>query len=75
MTITKEDLYTNIKNSFPDSSINIDDLAGDNDHWSVTVKSKYFNDKSRIEQHRLVQDAVKDQDIHALQIKTLPTNK
>jgi len=75
MPITKEDLYTNIKNSFPDSSINIDDLAGDNDHWSVTVTSKYFNNKSRIEQHRLVQDAVKDSDIHALQIKTIPTTK
>ena len=59
-----------LKASFPDADIAIEDLAGDNDHWKVSITSPSFSDISRIEQHRMVQDAVKGHDIHALSIKT-----
>lgn len=70
MPITKEELFNAIKNEFPDGDINITDLAGDNDHWEVEIKSSRFINKNRIMQHKLVQQAVKDYDIHALSIKT-----
>lgn len=70
MPITHENLVTLIKQSFPDAEVNARDLAGDNDHWQVEIKSSAFTGKSRIEQHRMVQNAVANENIHALSIKT-----
>ena len=72
MPITQTELEESIQAAFPDAEIHIKDLAGDNDHWSLTVKDSSFEGLSRIEQHKLVQKAVADKNIHALQIKTLP---
>ena len=43
-----------IKNSIPDAIINIQDLAGDGNHYSATVSSSKFIGKSKIEQHKIV---------------------
>ncbi len=71
MPIDGTELESLIAARFPDGEVKVTDLAGDNDHWSVEVVSAEFSGKSRIEQHRMVQDAVKDKDIHALAIKTM----
>jgi stress-induced morphogen len=71
MPITHENLVAIIKQNFPDAEINARDLAGDNDHWQVEIKSSAFAGKSRIEQHRMVQNAVANENIHALSIKTI----
>ena len=42
MPLSKEDLEKHIRDSFPDSKINIEDLRGDGDHYSATVISKSF---------------------------------
>lgn len=70
MPITREDLETALKNAFPEATIKINDLAGDNDHWAAEVIDESFKGQSRIAQHKAVQKAVAAYDIHALQIKT-----
>ncbi len=70
MPIREQDLHARLESAFPDATIAIRDLAGDNDHWEVTIVSPVFAGKTRIAQHRLVQDAVAGEDIHALSIKT-----
>ncbi len=70
MPITETELKAKLKARFPDGVIEVKDLAGDNDHWQVSITSSAFAGQPRIAQHRLVQDAVKDENIHALSIKT-----
>ena len=62
-----------IKNSIPDANINIQDLAGDGNHYSATVSSSEFIGKSKIEQHKIVYASLKGKmgnELHALAIKT-----
>lgn len=70
MPITRDALEQAIKAAFPEATIAIEDLAGDNDHWAVSITSPQFNGLTRIAQHRKVQEAVSAHDIHALSIKT-----
>ena len=62
-----------IKNSIPDAIINIQDLAGDGNHYSATIVSSLFKGKSKIEQHKIVYNALKGKmgnELHALAIST-----
>jgi|TARA_B100000768_G_scaffold132541_1_gene123232 stress-induced morphogen len=62
-----------IKASLPDAQIEIIDLAGDNNHFSAHVISSAFEGKSRIQQHKMVYDALGDKMggiLHALALKT-----
>lgn len=73
MPMAKEQLESLIKSAFPDADIEITDLAGDNDHWSVKIVSSAFADKSRVLQHKMVYQALQGQVggvLHALQLQT-----
>jgi len=62
-----------IKESFPDARVSIDDLAGDGDHYAATVVSEAFRGKSRVEQHKMVYDALRGHvgnKLHALKLET-----
>ncbi len=62
-----------VKEAIPDAVIDIQDLAGDNNHYSATIISSLFKGKSNIEQHKLVYKALKGKmgnELHALAIKT-----
>lgn len=62
-----------IRTALPDAKIELVDLAGDNDHWQVTVTSEAFRGKSRVEQHKMVFNAFGGQmgnELHALMVKT-----
>ena len=62
-----------IKASLPDAQVEIIDLAGDNNHFSAHVISSAFEGKSRIQQHKMVYDALGDRMggiLHALALKT-----
>ena len=62
-----------IKASLPDAQIEIIDLAGDNNHFSAHVISSAFKGKTRIQQHKMVYDAIGDKMggiLHALALKT-----
>ena len=72
MPISSSQLTELLTTQFPEANITLNDLAGDNDHWEVTISDASLEGKTRITQHRLVQAAVKDHDIHALSIKVVP---
>ena len=76
MPIEQKKLENLIANKFPDSKILVEDLAGDNNHYSVTIESSKFNGLSRIQQHQLVYqslDGLMDTELHAMQLKTKGT--
>ena len=73
MGLKVEEIKDLIKRGIPDAKISIQDLAGDENHYSATIKSKSFNGKSKIEQHKLVYKALGGKmgnELHALAIKT-----
>ena len=74
MSLELEEIKTLIKESIPDAQITIQDLAGDNNHYSATIKSRAFSGKSKIEQHKLVYKALKGKmgnELHALALNTM----
>ena len=74
MGLKLEEIKNLIKASIPDAEISIQDLAGDENHYSATVKSKIFSGKSKIEQHKLVYKALKGKMgnvLHALALNTV----
>ena len=74
MSLKLEEIKSLIKESIPDAQITIQDLAGDNNHYSATIKSKVFSGKSKIEQHQLVYKALKGKmgnELHALALNTI----
>ena len=74
MPLKIEEIKKLIKEAFPDAEISIQDLAGDNNHYSATIKSKIFNGKNKIEQHKMVYRALKGKmgnELHALSLNTI----
>ena len=74
MSLKSEEIERLIKESIPDAEIIIEDLAGDNNHYSATIKSKIFNGKTKIEQHKIVYKSLKGKmgnELHALSINTI----
>jgi len=74
MSLKLEEIKTLIKESIPDAQITIQDLAGDDNHYSATIKSRAFSGKSKIEQHKLVYKALKGKmgnELHALALNTM----
>ena len=62
-----------IKEALPNSTVVIEDLRGDGDHYSAHVKSDLFKGKSKIQQHQMVYKALKGkmgEQLHALALKT-----
>jgi stress-induced morphogen len=73
MPMQADDIERLIKESIPDARVTIRDLAGDGDHYSATVLSEAFRGKSRVQQHKLVYDALKGEmggKLHALALQT-----
>ena len=74
MGLKLEEIKNLIKMAMPDAQISIQDLAGDDNHFSATIKSKAFTGKSKIEQHKLVYKALKGkmgEELHALALNTM----
>ena len=74
MGLKLEEIKNLIKESIPDAEITIKDLAGDDNHYSATIKSKVFNGKSKIDQHKIVYKALKGkmgEELHALALNTM----
>ena len=73
MTLKLQEIKNLIIEAMPDAEISIQDLAGDENHYSATIKSKVFSGKSKIEQHKMVYKALKGKmgnELHALAINT-----
>jgi len=73
MAMAATDIERLILERFPDAKIEIEDLAGDGDHYAASVESEEFRGKSRVQQHQMVYDALKGNMgdvLHALALKT-----
>jgi stress-induced morphogen len=72
--ITPEEIKSILEKALPGATIETRDLTGGGDHWQVIVVSPAFEGKGLVEQHRMVNEALKDemgdQRIHALALKT-----
>ena len=77
MAMNLKEIESMIKESLPDAIIDIQDLAGDGNHYSATITSSAFNGKSKIEQHKMIYNSLKGKmgnELHALALKTKEKN-
>ncbi len=73
MAMDLKEIERLIKEALPDASVEIQDLAGDGNHYSATIISSEFSGKSKIEQHKIVYNSLQGKmgnELHALAIKT-----
>ena len=73
MPIAQNDLEAILKAGFPDAEIQVEDLAGDGDHYKARIVSAAFKGLPRVKQHQLVYAALKGRmggELHALALET-----
>ncbi|MEO0398749.1 MAG: phosphoribosylformylglycinamidine synthase subunit PurL [Pseudomonadota bacterium] len=73
MPMAADAIKTMILEAMPDAEIEIEDLAGDGDHYRARIISAAFNGKNRVQQHQLVYKALKGKmggELHALALET-----
>jgi stress-induced morphogen len=73
MPMNAGDIERLIREALPDAKVEIRDLAGDGDHYAAMVVSEEFRGKTRVQQHKLVYDALRGNmgsTLHALALQT-----
>ncbi len=73
MAMSAVEIETLIKAALPDADVQVEDLAGDGDHYAARVVSKAFVGKTRVQQHKMVYDALQGRvggTLHALALQT-----
>lgn len=72
--ISPDEIKETLSKALPVALVETQDLTGGGDHWQVIIVSAAFDGKGLLEQHRMVNDVLKeplaDQRIHALSLKT-----
>jgi stress-induced morphogen len=71
--MSADELEAHLREAFPDAAIDIEDLAGDGDHYRAKVVSTAFARLGRVKQHQLVYAALKGKmggELHALALET-----
>ena len=77
MAMVAADIEALIREAMPDAEVTITDLAGDGDHYAARIVSASFLGKSRVQQHKLVYEALGGRmggELHALQLTTAVPN-
>ena len=67
-----------ILDGIPDSTVQIEDLRGDGDHYAAYVVSPAFEGKSRVQQHQMVYQSLQGKmggELHALALQTSTPKK
>ena len=75
MAMTATELEGLLRGAFADADIQIEDLAGDGDHYRAIIRSSAFAGKSRVAQHQMVYAALQGRmggALHALALDTGP---
>ncbi|MEX6634070.1 phosphoribosylformylglycinamidine synthase subunit PurL [Hyphococcus lacteus] len=73
MPMAADDIKKFILAALPDAEIEIEDLAGDGDHYRARIVSTAFNGLNRVQQHQLVYKSLKGRmggELHALALET-----
>jgi stress-induced morphogen len=77
MPMSAREIEQAILAALPGATVELTDLAGDDDHWAAKVTAPQFAGLSRVAQHKLVYNALGGRMggvLHALQVTTaLPT--
>jgi stress-induced morphogen len=74
MAMSAQEIEQAIRAALPDAEITITDLAGDDNHFAARVVSAAFKGKTRVQQHKMVYDALSGRMggvLHALQLQTM----
>ena len=75
MPMSAKQIEDAILSAFPDAQITITDLAGDGDHYAAKISASAFSGKTRVQQHKMVYDALAGRmggELHALSLQTSP---
>ena len=73
MPMSASEIEGMITAALPGAVVEMTDLAGDNDHWAARVTAPQFAGKNRVQQHKMVYDALGGRMggvLHALQLTT-----
>ena len=73
MPLDAEKILSLLEESFPQAEIDLKDLKGDRNYYSLSVLCTSFKGKTRVQQHQMVYNSLKGyvgDAIHALSIKT-----
>jgi len=73
MAMVGSEIERLIKRAFPEAQVIVVDLAGDGDHFGARITSEAFKGKSRVQQHKMVYDALQGRmggALHALAVET-----
>jgi len=73
MAMQATDIKALIQEALPDAQVQIEDLAGDGDHYAASVVSESFRGMSRVKQHQIVYAALRGRmggELHALALQT-----
>jgi stress-induced morphogen len=74
MPMAAEEIVALIKQGIPDAEVEMQDMAGDGDHWAATVVSSAFTGKTKIQQHQMVYASLGGRMggvLHALKLTTM----
>ena len=73
MPVSENILRDCLEGAFPEATVLLNDMAGDNDHWEATVLCPTFKGVSRVNQHKAVYAALEGRvggELHALKLNT-----
>jgi len=72
--VNPQQVKDRLRQAYPEGDVDVTDMTGTEDHYSVFVRSKKFVGMSRIQVHKDVMKAfdveLKSGEVHALTIKT-----
>ena len=74
MPMAAQDIVRLIQDGIPGAQVEIEDLAGDGDHYAATVVAAAFAGKSKVQQHQMVYTALGGRMggvLHALKLTTM----
>jgi stress-induced morphogen len=73
MPMSQGDIEELLKKSFEKAYITVTPLAADSDHYAIEISAECFRGKNRVEQHRMVYQALEGHSgstIHAVALTT-----
>ena len=73
MAMDAGEIESLIRDAIPDARVTIEDLRGDGDHYAAHVVSPAFKNKTRVQQHQMVYQALHGrmgEALHALALQT-----
>ena len=73
MAMSASEIEELILKTFPNAKITIDDLRGDGDHYAAQIITEEFRGKTRVQQHKMIYNAMEGKmgkELHALALNT-----